>query len=244
MDGSFWFAAAAGLVVGSFLNVAIHRLPRGESLIAPRSRCPACSASIRWRDNVPIASWLWLGGRCRACSGRIPLRYPAVEVTLAAVCVSAPWSAGWGRAGVWIVFLGLLVALAATDLESLVLPDRLTLPGAAIGLAASVLPGDPEPLLAVFGAALGAGLLLLLRAAWLWFRRVEAVGLGDVKMLLFVGSFLGPAGVFAAVGIAALLGLLAAAPLLAAGRIRRTTPLPFGALLAAGAAAVFLLDPV
>ncbi len=237
-------AAGLGLVVGSFLNVAIHRLPRGESVVRPGSRCPACSAPIRWRDNLPLVSWVWLGGRCRSCRARIPVRYPLVELASAAVFATAPWGAGWWAGLVWSGFLVLLLALAVTDLEAFVLPDWLTLPGAAAGLLFSVTSGGAGFVAAGLGALLGAGLLLALRAAWLRFRRVEALGLGDIKMMLFVGAFLGPSGALWAVGLASVLGLVAAIPLLLLGRIRRDTPLPFGAFIAVGSAVVFVLPGI
>lgn len=241
---SWILAAAGGLIAGSFLNVVIHRMPRGESLLAPGSRCGACARPVRWRDNAPLVSFLLLAGRCRDCGVRIPWRYPVVEVLGAVVVATAPWREGPWAGVSWSLLLLLLVALAATDLERLVLPDRLTLPGAGAGLLLSFAPGAPEPLSAAMGALLGAGLLLGLRTAWLRLRGVEALGLGDVKLLLLIGAFLGPVGAFASVGIASLAGLLVAAPLLAARRIARDTPLPFGAFLALGAAAVRVASPL
>lgn len=236
-------AGAAGLIAGSFVNVLINRIPRGESVMAPRSRCPACAAPVRWRDNVPVISFVLLAGRCRDCGVRIAWRYPAVEALSAVAVGVAPWRDGpW--AGIWwSLLLLLLLALAATDLERLVLPDRLTLPGAAAGWLLSFTPAGPEPLAAAGGALLGAGLLLGLRAAWLRFRRVEALGLGDVKLLLLIGVFLGPGGALASIGIASALGLLVAGPLLATGRIQPDTPLPFGAFLSLAAAGVLVAAP-
>ncbi len=233
-------AGAAGLVVGSFLNVLIHRLPRGESVVSPPSRCPDCAARVRWRDNVPIVSFLLLAGRCRDCGVRIRWRYPVVEALSAAAVGFAPWHVGVWPGVSWSVLLLLLLALAATDLEHLVLPDLLTLPGAAAGLLLSLAPGGAGLPAAAGGALLGAGVLLGLRAVWLRWRGVEALGLGDVKLLLLIGAFLGPVGALASLGAASAAGLIVAAPLLAAGRIRRETPLPFGAFLALGAVVVLV----
>ena len=232
----------AGLVAGSFLNVLIHRLPIGESVVYPGSRCPACAAPIRVRDNLPVISWLRLGGRCRDCRARIPVRYPLVEALSGVLFVWAPEGGDPALAASRIVLLCLLLALAATDWEKMVLPDALTLPGAALGLLLSGPRSDLDFLTSVAGALLGAALLFSLRALWLRVRGVEAVGLGDVKLLLLIGAFLGPSAALEAVALAAALGLLVAGPLLVLGRIRRDTPLPFGTLLALGAGIVFVVS--
>ena len=232
----------AGLAVGSFLNVVIHRLPAGESVRFPGSRCPACAAPIRVRDNLPVVSWLRLGGRCRDCRARIPVRYPLVEVLTGVLFVWAPEGGDPALVVSRVLLLSLLLALAATDWERMVLPDALTLPGAALGLVLAGPRSDLDLLTAAAGALLGAGLLFGLRALWLRFRGVEAVGLGDVKLLLLIGAFLGPAPALGAIALAAALGVLVAGPLLLLGRIRRDTPLPFGTLLALGAGVVFVVS--
>ena len=231
-----------GLAAGSFLNVLIHRLPIGESVVLPGSRCPACAAPIRVRDNLPVISWLRLGGRCRDCRARIPMRYPLVEALTGVLFVWAPEAGDPALVASRIVLLSLLLALAVTDWERLVLPDALTLPGAALGLALSIPRSDLDFVTSAAGALLGATLLFLLRALWLRFRGVEAVGLGDVKLLLLIGAFVGPSATFGAVAFAAALGVVVAGPLLLLGRIRRDTPLPFGTLLALGAAVVFIVS--
>ena len=235
------FRFGLGLCVGSFLNVVIHRLPAGESLFVPRSRCPGCAASIRAVDNVPLLSWLALRGRCRDCRAPISLRYPVVELLTGCIAVHA----GAGGDPVTVVtrllFLGLLLVLAFIDWERLVLPDVLTLPGAALGLALAGPRTDLDLFGSAAGGAVGAALLWLLRRLWLRLRGIEAVGLGDVKLLLMIGAFLGPAATLAAIALGSAIGVAVAAPLLALGRIRRDTPLPFGSLLSIGAAAAFVL---
>ena len=232
----------AGLAVGSFLNVLIHRLPAGESVLFPGSRCPACAAPIRAPDNLPVVSWLRLGGRCRDCRARIPVRYPLVEVLTGMLFVWAPAGGDPALMVTRVLLLTLLLALAVTDWERMVLPDALTLPGAALGLALAGPRSDLDLVTSAAGALLGAGLLFGLRALWLRFRGVEAVGLGDVKLLLLIGAFLGPAPALGAVALAAALGVLVAGPLLLLGRIRRDTPLPFGSLLALGAGVAFVVS--
>lgn len=235
------FAGLVGLAVGSFLNSVATRLPRGESPLRGRSRCPECHARIRARDNLPLVSYAALAGRCRDCRARIPFRYPLVEAGGAAAAL-------FGTALVpdpallaaWFLFLCLALTLFVTDWERLVLPDALTLGGAGAGLLLAV----PRPDLTLFesaaGAAIGFGLLAGLRALWLRFRGVEAIGRGDLKLELLLGAFLGPAGVLRALVLASGLGLLLALPLLLAGRIRRDTPLPFGAALCLAGAACFV----
>lgn len=225
-----------GLGVGSFLNVLIHRLPAGESVLFPGSRCPACAAPIRVRDNVPVLSWLWLRGRCRDCRACISARYPLVELSTGLLFAFAPEGGDPALIVSRLVLGSLLLALAMTDWERMVLPDALTLPGAALGLVLAGPRPDLDLVTSAGGAFLGAALLFLLRALWLRFRRVEAVGLGDVKLLLLIGAFLGPSGALVAIALASALGVLAAGPLLLLGRIRRDTPLPFGTLLTLGAA--------
>lgn len=229
-----------GLLVGSFFNVVIHRLPMGESLLFPGSRCPACAVPLRARDNVPLLSWLRLRGRCRDCRARIPLRYPLVEMLTGVIALFAVASGDPVMACTRVVFGSLLLLLAFMDWERMVLPDVLTLSGAALGLALAGPRTDLDLYSSAAGAAVGAGFLLLLRMLWLWLRRVEAVGLGDVKLLLMVGAFLGPIPTLGAVSLAAAAGVAIAGPLLALGRIRRDTPLPFGSLLAIGAAVAFV----
>ena len=231
-----------GLAVGSFLNVVIHRLPAGESVVFPGSRCPACAVPIRLGDKLPVISWLRLGGRCRDCGARIPVRYPLVEVLTGLLFVWAPGDGDPALVASRIVLFSVLLTLAVTDWERLVLPDALTLPGTALGLLLSGPRSDLDLLTSAAGALLGATLLFLLRALWLRFRGIEAVGLGDVKLLLLIGAFLGPTASLGAVALAATLGVLVAGPLLLAGRIRRDTPLPFGALLALGAGITFVVE--
>ncbi len=189
-----------------------------------------------------MLSWLWLRGRCRDCRTPISIRYPFVEVLAGLLFVLAPEGGSPALIASRLVFGSLLLILAFTDWETMVLPDCLTLPGAAAGLLLAAPRSDLDIWGSLSGALLGAGLLFCLRALWLRFRGVEAVGLGDVKFLLMIGSFLGPLPTLGAIALAAGVGVLLAGPLLLLGRIRRDTPLPFGTLLALGAAVAFLLS--
>ena len=241
-------AAAAfvyGAVYGSFLNVVVHRLPRGLSLVRPRSRCPHCAAPIAWHDNIPILSWLWLRGRCRSCRARISPRYPLVEAATA--LLAAGLARRWAGAPAWIaaaaLACGVLLAVALIDWDTFLIPDELSLGLAVAGvLAAPLSPyfacGDWR--LSVWWSLRGAlgGMALGWALAWggeALFKK-EALGGGDVKLLAGVGAWSGAVGAFDCLMIGSLLGTIYAVRLLLSGRARRGDPIPFGPFLAAGAA--------
>jgi leader peptidase (prepilin peptidase)/N-methyltransferase len=241
-----WFAlavaAAYGLVIGSFLNVVIYRLPRGMSLLRPGSHCPACSAPVRWFDNVPVLSYLALGGRCRACRVAISPRYPAVELATGALAVAVMLRFGLTLAGLEAMLLVmLLLPLAFIDLEHFLLPDVLTLPGIAIGLIASLFGGLVPLLGAILGALIGAAVPYVVIVVYRRLRGVEGMGLGDVKLLAMIGAFLGWRGVLLTLGLAATAGALVGLTLIALGKGRRDTELPFGTFLAGTAVIVLFL---
>jgi leader peptidase (prepilin peptidase)/N-methyltransferase len=231
------YAALFGLIVGSYLNVVIHRLPRGISTVLPRSRCPSCDAPIRARDNLPVLSWLLLRGRCRSCGALIAWRYPLVEAMTAALFVGAMERFGPSfEAAVAALFGSLLVALALIDVEHSLLPDRLTLPGIAAGLALQPWLDWGGLVPALVGAALGAGILLALWGGWYLLRGEEGMGLGDVKMLAMIGAFLGWKGVAVALFAATFFGTVVGLGLVVAGRGGMKSRLPFGLFLSFGGA--------
>lgn len=211
---------AVGAVVGSFANVCIHRLPRGESVVFPPSRCPSCRGRIAPWDNVPVLSWLLLRGRCRACRAPISPRYPLVEAATGLLFLLARWQLGFSpEALAGALLLAACLVLAAIDLESRLLPDEVTLGGALLALALAagrdllfrpagepLDPGSSLALLSIGGALFGALLLWGVREAYRLFRGAEGMGLGDVKMIAMVGAFLGPAGVFVTLFFASLAG--------------------------------------
>ncbi len=230
------YAAAVGLCVGSFLNVVARRLPRGESIVRPRSRCPDCGERIAARDNVPVLSFLLLRGRCRSCGASIGWRYPAVEVGSGLL-----WLASWLEFGPTFdglaaaLFCSLMLVLAVIDANHFLLPDALTWGGIGLGLTGSFVVTWTSPRDALFGAAAGAGVLLLLIGLWYLLRRVRGMGFGDVKMLAAVGAFLGVGGALLTLFIASLLGAASGVLLMARGRLDWSSRLPFGVFLAAGA---------
>lgn len=244
----FVLAGALGLAIGSFLNVIAWRLPRGGSVVRPASRCPHCATPIAARDNVPVVSWLLLGGRCRACGGAISWRYPLVEATTGALFVLVVLRFGPTlAAAAGCALVALLVVLTAIDVEHLLLPDVLTLGGTALGLlfraaesARLVLAGVPwrhalAPLArGLLGAAVGGVALLAVIYAWYAIRREWGMGLGDVKMLAMLGAFTGLGGMIVSLFVGALAGALFGLVLLATGSGGMKTRLPFGAFLALG----------
>ena len=235
-----------GLLIGSFLNVVVHRLPHQQSTVLPRSRCPKCGAAIRARDNLPVLSWLLLRGRCRDCGAPISVRYPLIELLTGALFAGAvlrfgPTFTAVGAA----LFCAALVALAAIDVEHFLLPDRITLPGIVIALAMQPLLAWGALPNALQGALFGAGILLVMAGLWEVLRGVEGMGLGDVKMLAMIGAFLGVHGVVVTLVFASLAGSLVGVTLLARGAIELQGKLPFGLFLALGAAvALFAGEPL
>lgn len=231
------FAGLVGLAVGSFLTVVAARVPAGESLVHPRSRCPGCRAAVRARDNVPVLSWLRLRGRCRACRAPIPFRYPLIEAATGGLFVLLAWRFGPSPALPAYLYLAAVgVALSAIDLQIRRLPDRLTLPSYAVGLvllgAASLAGHQPGALVrAVLAMAVAYALFFGLAL-------LGGMGFGDVTLAGVLGLYLGWLGWGAfAVGLFAafFIGGVVSVGLLAAGRAKRKTKVPFGPFLVAGA---------
>ncbi len=234
-----------GAVIGSFLNVLVHRLPRGESIASPGSHCPACGAPVRPRDNVPVVSWILLGGRCRDCRAPIPVRYPAIELVNASLWVLVFLHArDWPEFASGALLTSACLALLAIDAEFQLLPDWITLPTLAAGLALSFVSSTRTPLAAALGAALGGGGLWLVALLYRQITGQEGMGLGDVKMLAMIGAFLGPAGVLVTLLLSSVSGSMVGLSLIAARRGDRRMRLPFGVFLAVGAVAAFFFADV
>jgi leader peptidase (prepilin peptidase)/N-methyltransferase len=247
--------AAVGALIGSFLNVVIHRIPRDESIAFPASHCPTCGTAIKPYDNIPVIGWALLRGRCRSCRAPISARYPAVEILTAVlfaltlalhsgVTLSLPFD---------LAFVTAIIALVFIDAEHMILPNVITYPGIALALVARVVVPNlygvasfggahgqtPAWLLslggAVIGAVVGGGFLWLV--GWLWerFRGVEAMGLGDVKMMFMVGAYLGWPLTLLAIFVGVLTGSVAGvAAMLKRGERDMQMLLPFGIFLGLG----------
>jgi leader peptidase (prepilin peptidase)/N-methyltransferase len=257
------WAALVGAVVGSFLNVVIARVPAGESVVRPRSRCPSCHEQIAWYDNLPVLSWLLLRGRCRRCGVRISFRYPLVELLGAGAGLLAFWRHGLSAAAaVELAFAALLVALSFIDLDTWTLPNGLTWSTIALGLGAAALGIGPAPSLRASAAGAGVGFAALAAVSWgstALARRAgrigadqEAFGFGDVWLFAGLGAVLGVRALLpvlllssiqgALVGIALLLLGKAATgekggggPVYEDGSVPPRASVPFGPFLALGA---------
>jgi leader peptidase (prepilin peptidase)/N-methyltransferase len=248
----------AGLLFGSFLNVCIYRLPRDLSVVMPRSFCPECGVPVSWIDNLPLLSYLMLGGRCRNCSQPITLRYPLVELITAIVfgLLAMRYGISW-NALKWATFCAILIVLFWTDIEERLLPDECTLGGVAVGVVWALfvpVPGVLGDLLlananrlwqsllnAVAGALVLAIPVWMFGALWGRVRGREALGLGDVKLLALIGVFLGVENGLVALTIAAVSGAVIGILLaLLTRKSVRTYELPFGSFLCAAAIVVVI----
>jgi leader peptidase (prepilin peptidase)/N-methyltransferase len=230
------WAAGLGLIIGSFLNVVIHRLPREESLVTPRSRCPACRTPIRPWDNIPVLSFLVLRGRCRACGHPIAWRYPLVEGLTASLFLLAALRFGFTlHTGTVLVFVSALVAIAFIDLDHQIIPNAITLPGIPLGLLAGLSVGNPPLLERVVGALAGAGFLYLVLLYGGAVYGQDAMGEGDLNLIALVGAFLGWKGVVVTILLGCLSGSVVGLALIGLRRLRRREHMPFGPFLAFGA---------
>lgn len=225
-----------GALIGSFLNVCIYRLPRGESIAWPGSHCTACSQSIAWYDNIPILSYLLLAGRCRRCSVSIPFRYPVVEAFNALGYVALLGCFGPTSATcVYGVLYSALLVVAGTDLSHKIIPNVITFPGILVGLisAATILPLGL--LNAVIGLVVGGGILWALAWASPYLFGKEGMGGGDIKLLAMIGAFLGWKPAVMTIMLGSFLGSLIGVSLIAARVIKRDDYIPFGPFLVCGA---------
>jgi prepilin signal peptidase PulO-like enzyme (type II secretory pathway) len=224
--------ALYGLAFGSFLNVVGYRVPRGESIVFPNSYCPKCHARIRWHDLIPVLSWLILGGKCRNCRQPISAMYPLIElatgILFAATYAATPLN-HWPQMIAWWLFWLLLMAVVATDLTSMKVPDVISLPGAVVVFAAAVITGIQGWVASLLGAV---GCFLVLFAIHLVTR--GNMGMGDVKLYLSIGAMLGCVGGLESLVIASFYGTVIGLTLRALGVLRRRQHIPFVPFIALG----------
>jgi len=260
-------AGVFGAIIGSFLNVVVHRLPLEESIVFPNSRCPSCGAAIAFYDNVPVVSYIVLRAKCRHCKAGISFRYPAVELLTAALFVAVAWHDGLSAALPFdLVFASALLTLVFIDAEHMILPNVITYPGIVFAVVARIaipyLSGTPHfddlpslsqgalagmPLWvtslvgALIGALLGGGSLWLMGWTWEKLRGIEAMGLGDVKMMFMVGAYLGwrltILTIFIGVFSGSIIGIFL---MVRSGQRNMQMLLPFGVFLGLGAIAALL----
>jgi leader peptidase (prepilin peptidase) / N-methyltransferase len=234
-------AVALGLVIGSFLNVVIARVPHRRSLWRPGSACPGCGAAIAWHDNVPVLSFAALRGRCRACGIPIPWRYPLVEVATAVLFAVAYVVFGATADGaVAAVFLAALLVITVIDLEHQIIPDVISLPGILAGFVASLATGRVPWLDSLLGILIGGGIFWIIAEASVFFMGQEGMGGGDIKLGAMLGAFLGWKVVLLSIFLSVVVGGALALGLIASGLRGRKDPIPFGPFLAAGGAAGLL----
>ncbi|MBN2372752.1 prepilin peptidase [bacterium] len=226
-----------GLIIGSFLNVCIWRLPRHESLVMPFSRCPKCLNPIRFYDNIPIASFIILGGRCRYCGDRISFQYPLVESITSMLFLIVGWRFGPSWALIpYLFFTASLVAIAFIDIEHLIIPDRISLPGIVLGFLISFLPfmhvGRIDSLIGIF--LCGGAFYLVDKISLLVWKR-EGMGGGDMKLIAMVGAFLGWRGGVVTIFLASLLGSIWGILMIILKKKGRMDTIPFGPFICLGA---------
>ena len=267
---AYIIAGAFGAIIGSFLNVVIHRVPREESIVFPHSRCPSCGHMIAFYDNIPILSYLVLRGKCRSCKAHFSARYPAVELLTALLFVAVTWHDGLTAALPFdLVFAAALMALVFIDAEHMILPNVITYPGIIFAIIARMaiplLLGAPHfddlgslshgPLAnfpiwaaslvgALIGALIGGGSLWLMGWIWEKLRGVEAMGLGDVKMMFMVGAYLGWRLTILTIFMGVLSGsIIGIVLMMRQGKRDMQMLLPFGVFLGIGSILVLLVGP-
>lgn len=255
------FAILIGLVIGSFLNVCIVRLPHGKSISVPRSHCPKCKKQIAFYDNIPILSYLLLRGQCRHCGQRISIRYPAVEAVTGLVSLVIYLKFGLSiEWGIYFAFCCALIVLALIDVDHRILPDSITLNGLWIGIVLSTVLAHTDGLVvrivrwlswtgidahwiglmsSLLGVVVGGGLLWIVGEAFFRIRGIEGMGFGDVKMMAMVGAFLGAPLTLLTIMLGSLVGSIIGLALIRFGGKTREYELPFGTFLSiAGIVAV------
>jgi leader peptidase (prepilin peptidase)/N-methyltransferase len=232
----FLAAFVIGTIVGSFLNVCIHRIPSGQSIVFPASHCPHCDQPIAPYDNLPVISYVLLRGRCRSCRVRISPRYPFVEALSGfAAVASLAFDGTSPHSLIHFAFLAALIVITFIDLDHQIIPDPISLPGIVVGFLAALVLGQPTWLASLFGIVLGGGVLWAVAEGYYRLTGREGMGGGDIKLLAMIGAFLG----WKAVPVTLLIGSLGGTVigfglLLLQGRDTRT-PIPFGPFLAFGA---------
>jgi leader peptidase (prepilin peptidase)/N-methyltransferase len=235
-------AFVTGLILGSFLNVCIRRVPAGESIVRPGSHCPQCGAPIAVYDNVPLVSYLALGGRCRGCKREIPLRYPLVELLTGVAMVALVQYFGVTPAlPVQALFLAALIVITFIDIDHQIIPDVISLPGIVVGLVCAAVGLGPSLPASIGGFLLGGGFLWAVAAGYELLTGREGMGGGDIKLLAMIGTFLGWNGVLTTLLIASFSGAVAGGMLMLLRRADSRSPIPFGPFLAVGATCALFL---
>lgn len=235
----WWFhlwAFPIGLVVGSFLNICVFRLPTGQSVVSQMSQCPSCHSPMTWSDTIPVISYIWLGCRCRHCQTPISLGYPILELMNGLGYVGVVIVFGWTVAAVvYAIFYSSLLVVAWIDLDHLIIPDAISLPGIVIGLVAAVMVLPIGFMNSLIGALLGGGILWVLAILSSCVFGKEGLGGGDIKLLAMIGAFLGWQPVLLTLILASVFGAVVTIGLIVFKVVERGHYIPFGSFLAFGA---------
>ena len=230
-----------GLIIGSFLNVCIYRLPKEMSIVRPRSSCPSCNRTIAWYDNIPVLSYLFLQGKCRHCGTGISFRYPLIEGITGLISWLVFYRFGLGLAYfVYFFYAASLLVVSVIDLDHRIIPDQISLSGIVIGLLLAALTPLLPFLDSLAGFALGGGSLLLVGMAYEAVRKQEGIGGGDIKLLAMIGAFTGWKGVLFTIFGGSLIASIVGITLMIVRRQNGQVPIPFGPFLSA-ASFLFLL---
>jgi leader peptidase (prepilin peptidase)/N-methyltransferase len=231
------FSLVFGMVLGSFLNVCIHRIPLGRSIVHPPSSCPGCGARIRFYDNLPLVSYILLLGRCRSCRAGISIRYPVVELTTGLLSMALFIKHGFSLHYLALLaFCAALLVVAFIDIDYRIIPDVISLPGIVVGFGLSVLPMTPlSALESGIGILLGGGSLYAVGLLYRWIRRQEGMGGGDVKLLAMIGAWMGWKSLPLIILISSFTGTLIGGGCLLLSRRNLREAIPFGPFLVLGA---------
>ncbi|MFZ2039372.1 MAG: A24 family peptidase [Desulfobacterales bacterium] len=233
-----------GACIGSFLNVCIYRIPLSKSIVTPGSMCPHCGKPIRFYDNIPIFSYLWLKGRCRQCQAPVSLRYPLVELLTALLFTALANRFGVSvETAIYMAFTAAMVTITFIDIDHRIIPDRISLPGIpACFLAALALPSMGWKA-ALLGVLVGGGTLFMVAWGYNMLTGKEGMGGGDIKLLAMIGALLGWQGVVFTIFLASLLGTVVGLSIMVYARSNMKLAVPFGPFLAAGALAFIFVGP-
>ena len=226
------FACILGAIIGSFLNVCIYRIPAGKSIVSPPSSCPLCNHRIRWYENIPVLSYLFLGGKCASCKSKISYRYPAIELLTGVLFSLVLYYFGFSLVTlIYWLLAAALVVITFIDLDHQIIPDVISLPGIVVGFFCSFFIPWISWLDSFFGLLLGGGLLLVV--AWLYevIAKREGMGGGDIKLLAMLGAFLGWKAILPIVFIASLVGTLVGIPAMILQKEDSRLAIPFGPFL-------------
>lgn len=218
---------AFGLSIGSFLNVVVYRLPRGLSVVKPRSKCPGCGNMIAWYDNIPVLSYLMLGASCRHCHSPISIRYPLIELATGLLAVACYYRFGFSLALVfYFLFAAALVAITFIDISFQIIPNEISLPAIPLGIACALLTNKVTWFDSVMGAVVGFSLIALIAYGYYFLTHREGIGLGDAKLLAMMGAFLGWPAIPFILLAGSVQGLVVALTAIGMGWMRKAPPLP------------------